>query len=78
MRSVSDETIIAQAAQPDMHYRSSINVIDIARSLNYTYDDYVALAKASEKHVYGRGQYDEYLQSIEAVEQAGGTLALHW
>lgn len=42
MRTVSDETIQAQAQQPDIQYLSDIQLMDVADSLNYSYDDYRA------------------------------------
>jgi hypothetical protein len=57
MRSVSDEAITAQVAQPDVRYLHSTELLRVAISLNYTHDDYMVFAKACHRYVFSADTY---------------------
>lgn len=89
MRMVCDTDIAALAAQPDIPYLSDTNIMDVADSLNYGYDDYKALAVVCNRTVHTEASYAAHRVAIRAqsreylaacVEQAGADtiLGAHW
>lgn len=87
MRTVSDADIEAQAKQPDIPYLSISQMMDVADSLNYTFDDYVAFCKAAAREHYIESVYNSHRESIraqtadylaECVDNQNSILAAHW
>lgn len=93
MRTVSDEAIITQANQPDINYLGDTQLMDVAASMNYSYDDYVFFIrsiKSAKRHVYSDTLYTSVRESLReqerdylagCVEQQGHAtdiLSAHW
>lgn len=91
MRTVSDEVIEAQAKQPDIQYLSTVQLMDVADSFNYSYDDYVAFANAARPDDvvpwYTESVYKSHRESIReqaaeylaaCVDAKNSILAQHW
>lgn len=65
MRTHTDDDIINQAAQPDIPYLGAVQLMDVADTLGYTYDDYVAFARAAGKHCYPEVSYQSHREHIK-------------
>ena len=76
MRAHIDADIMAQATQPDIPYIGTSQLIDVAVSLNYTYDDYVFFAKACGREVYSATIFQSYKDCLAAQE--ADILEKHW
>ena len=89
MRTMTDDSLLSYAGQPDIPYINAVQLMYMADSLNMSYDDYVFFAKAANRFVYDETGYAEHRASIRAqaqdylaacVEQAGADtiIGAHW
>lgn len=90
MRTVSNESIQAQAKQPDIAYISDTQLMDVADSFNYSYDDYKEFVHTiTGRRLFNETEYlahrynvrvlgQEYLAAAIEDVPANSIIGAHW